>query len=61
MMSKELFMAAHEQLIEEYLEAHPLADWSEAYERTADHAHDKMIDNIAAAADYERDRRKYER
>jgi hypothetical protein len=41
-MSKELFMAAHEQLIDEYLDEHPDADWGEAYERTADRAHDKM-------------------
>jgi hypothetical protein len=37
-MSKELFMKAHEELIEEYMAEHPEADWSEAYERTSDAA-----------------------
>ena len=46
-MSKELFMAAHDQLVEEYLEAHPNADWSEAYEATADAASHRMRENIA--------------
>jgi hypothetical protein len=52
-MPKELFMAAHEQLIEEYLADHPDADWSEAYERTADAAdgrcRDKLADQIDSA------------
>lgn len=51
-MSKELFMDAHEQLIEEYLEKHPDADWSEAYEKTADMAYGRMRDNLADRADY---------
>lgn len=29
---KELFIAGHEELINEFLSAHPEADWSEAYE-----------------------------
>ena len=57
-MSKEWFMAAHEALVEEYLEAHPDADWSEAYEATADGAWGRMRDNMADRADYYRQARK---
>lgn len=59
-MSKELFIAAHEQLIEEYLEAHPNATEAEAYDKTADGAHDKMCDNLARLADRLKDRAKEE-
>jgi hypothetical protein len=55
-VSKELFMAAHEELVEEYLEAHPDADWSEAYEKTSDSAYNRMGDKYAHAIDAERDR-----
>lgn len=58
-MSKELFMAAHEAEIEEYLEANPDADWEEAYDRTADAAYIRMTDNLAGIADAMRDRAKY--
>jgi len=58
-MSKGLFLQAHGQLIEEYLEAHPEASWADAYERTADAAHDRMCDNMAALADDARDAAKY--
>jgi hypothetical protein len=60
-MSKELWIAAHEQLIEEYLNDHPDAEWSEAYERTADFADDRMRDNFAAMIDHAKDRAKDER
>jgi len=53
-MSKELFIAAHEQLIEEYLDKHPNASEHEAYEKTADHAHGRMSDNLADRIDYYR-------
>lgn len=43
-MSKELFFLAHEQLVSEYLDEHPDADWSEAYEKTSDKAYDRMLD-----------------
>ena len=55
-MGKELFMAAHHQLIEEYLEAHPEATESEAYEKTSDAAYARMKDNIADMVDRFRDR-----
>lgn len=52
-MSKELFMACHEALIEEYLEENSLDDdhWQEAYEATADKAYDRMRDVLADRAD----------
>lgn len=59
-MSKEWFMAAHERLIEEYLMEHPDADWTEAYEATADRAYDRMRDDIADKADALKQQRKYE-
>lgn len=46
-MSKEWFIEAHEQLVDEYLEAHPDATWEQAYERTADAAYVRMTDNLA--------------
>jgi hypothetical protein len=54
-MSKEHFIAAHEQLIEEYLERHPEATEAQAYDRTADAAYDRMRDNLADIADHYRD------
>lgn len=48
---KELFIAAHEQLIEEYLERHPNATEQQAYDATADRAYDRMTDDLAARAD----------
>ena len=57
-MSKELFIAAHEQLIEEYLVEHPNATWSEAYEKMSDNAYDRMKDNLADRADRLRQREK---
>lgn len=56
---KELFMQAHEELIGEYLDAHPEATESEAYEKTADRAYDRSIDIYAAMIDAARDRAKY--
>jgi len=50
-VSKEWFMAAHEDLIAEYLDEHPDASEGEAYDATADAAYDRMCDNMAAAGD----------
>ena len=44
---KDLFIAAHEELIEEYLEAHPESDWSDAYEKTSDAAYARFQDKCA--------------
>jgi Mn-dependent DtxR family transcriptional regulator len=58
-MSKEMWIAEHERLIEEYLNDHPDADWSEAYERTADSVDERLRDRIAAMADDAKMRAKY--
>lgn len=57
-MSKEAFMAAHEALVEEYLDSHPNATWEQAYEATSDGAYDRMRDRLADQADDLRQRRK---
>ena len=52
-MSKELYIACHEALIEEYLEKNSLDDdhWHDAYEATAVKAYDRMRDLLADRAD----------
>ena len=60
-MSKEAFIRAHEQLIAEYQELHPEADWTEVYEKIADLAHECSIDNLADFVDEFKNRAKYER
>ena len=57
-MSKELYIAAHEELIEAYMERHPEASWTQAYNRTADRAYERMRDNLADQADAARTRAK---
>lgn len=57
-MSKELYMAAHEDAIEEYLGEHPGVDWHEAYEATADAAYARMQSNLADKIDQVRQLRK---
>lgn len=57
-MSKELFMSAHEELIDEYLERNPAADWEQAYNATADAAYDRMQSNLADKIDQVRQLRK---
>lgn len=51
MDTKEMFMAAHEELIERYLEKHPNATEAQAYEATADAAYGHMTDKLADRAD----------
>lgn len=60
-MSKELFIEAHEELIEQYLERHPNATEAEAYDKTADRAYDRMTDKYADMIDQARQRAKDER
>lgn len=55
---KEMWIAAHMELVEEYLEAHPDVSWDEAYEITADRADDRFRDNFADAVDAARVRAK---
>ena len=60
-MSKELFIAAHEELdrtIEQYLADHPNADWSEAYEKTAAGVFDRYCDKFADMIDAAKQRAK---
>lgn len=55
---KDLFIASHEELIEDYMLKHPHASWDEAYSRTADGAYYAMQEKLADRADFERDRRR---
>lgn len=60
-MSKELYMAAHEELIGEYLESHPDATEDEAYDKCTDaEIHDRYVDKYANMIDAARMRAKYE-
>lgn len=60
-MSKELYMKAHEELIEAAMAADPTLTWDQAYTLTAAGAYDRMVDKLANAADEAKDRAKYER
>lgn len=57
-MSKEWFIEAHEREVADYMDRHPNATWSQAYDRTADRAYDRMRDEMADAADMARMRAK---
>jgi hypothetical protein len=59
-MSKEIFIAAHDQLIEEYFEQHPDATEREASEATEGKIQDRYGDMIGDMIDAARDRAKYE-
>ena len=48
---KELYMAAHDELIANWLEDHPEASEEEAYEATADRAYYRMKDKYADLVD----------
>jgi hypothetical protein len=72
MMSKECFIAAHEELIEEYMsrwcDTHPDATTAEyraaaahAYDKTADAAYNRFSDKLADMADAARVHTKYAR
>lgn len=57
-MSKELFIEAHEELIEEYLLKNPDADSAEAYDKTADAAWERSRDKFADMVDAAKQRAK---
>lgn len=57
-MDKDLFIAAHEEEIERYLERNPNADWRDAYDKTADAAYDRYRDKFADMIDAARMRAK---
>ena len=54
-MSKEMWIAAHEQLIEEYLEEHPDATEKEASDITAKFASDRAGDIYSGMVDRAKD------
>lgn len=56
---KDMFIEAHEELMAEYLEEHPDADPDDAYDIVADHAYERMRDNMWNRADALKDRWKY--
>lgn len=55
---KELFIDAHEQLIQELMENNPNMTWDQAYEKATDSAYDRMRENLADRADGLRLRKK---
>ncbi len=55
---KEIFMEAHEELVAEYMAAHPDADEQDAYDLLADAAYSRMQEKYAAMIDHARDLRK---
>jgi hypothetical protein len=57
---KDLFMQAHDELIDLYLEKHPWMTWDQAYDVTADAAYDRMRDKYADLVDQARQRKKDE-
>ena len=57
-MSKELYIAAHEELIEQYLLDYPHATDAEAYDKTADGAYDRYRDKYADMVDNAKQRAK---
>jgi hypothetical protein len=54
-VSKELWINAHDELIAEYLEAHPEATEAEAIEATVARVDDRYADNIGDMIDRARD------
>jgi len=60
-IGKEMFLRAHDRLVNEYLDAHPSADLARAHESVSwQEAHDLAYDDAAAAAEDEADRRRDE-
>ena len=49
---RELYMAAHDELIERYFEDHPEASEAEAIEATADRAYNRMAGKLADQSDH---------
>jgi hypothetical protein len=59
-MSKDAYIAAHEELTQEFLRDHPEMTWQQAYDATADAAWDRMRDSMADWIDAARQRLKDE-
>jgi hypothetical protein len=54
-MDKDFYIQCHEQLIDEYMIAHPKVTWEQAYNATADQAYGYAVDKIADMADHYHD------
>lgn len=54
-MTKEIWIAAHEELIEEYLDANPDATEAEAVEATVDKVDDRYANSMGDIIDRARD------
>jgi hypothetical protein len=52
---KDLYIEQHEKAMADYLEAHPEASDEEAYDSTAQAAHERLTDYYADMADHYRD------
>ena len=59
-MSKDLFMAAHDELVEEYMNDHPDATFEQAYNAVEHLIDDRYRDKLADIGDAARDRAKYQ-
>jgi hypothetical protein len=57
-IGKEMFLRAHERLVEEYQDRHPEADWSEAYEKTTPNVMARVESDMADLADSLKDQAK---
>jgi hypothetical protein len=57
---KELWIALHNRKIDEYMDSHPNADWSDAYEKcipTDDEFRDYLADKVDSARQQYKDNR----
>ena len=55
---KEIFIAAHEELMAEYMDRHPDANFHEAYENTINAIDDRFREKLADMMDAARQRAK---
>jgi hypothetical protein len=55
-MSKELWCQVHEELVAEYLDAFPNADWTTAYESTAEMVDALRTNYVRHGKQYGKDR-----
>jgi len=58
-MIKDIFIAAHEELVNEYLDRHPQASQEEAYEKTGNLVYDRYREKFAGLVDDARQKAKY--
>ena len=53
-MGKDAWIAAHEELIEEFLESHPDIGYDAAYDLTGHFVDDRLADHFASQLDHAR-------